>query len=176
MMNTFPKLSFVLGGASSGKSAFAEKLAHSHGSSKHYIATAHVLDAEMEEKVALHRQARSSDWTLHEAPFDLEKVLAELTANDIALIDCVTMWLSNHMMENADVQHIIQSLLGALSNTPARVVIVSNEVGHGIVPDNKLARRFRLAQGELNIALAEQADLAVFVVAGLPQVLKGDLF
>jgi len=176
MMNVLPKLSFVLGGASSGKSAYAEKLAHSHGLSKHYIATAHVLDAEMEEKVALHRQARTSDWTLHEAPFDLDEVLAELTAKDVALIDCMTMWLSNHMMEKDDVHQTIESLLAAISNTPARVVIVSNEVGHGIVPDNNLARRFRLAQGKLNIALAEQADLAVFVVAGLPQVLKGELF
>jgi len=175
MMNSLPKLSFVIGGASSGKSDFAERLAHCRDLSKHYIATAQVLDAEMEEKVALHRQMRSNDWTLHEAPFDLTEVLAGLTSNDVALIDCITMWLSNHMMENSNVVQATENLLASILNSPAKVIVVSNEVGHGIVPDNKLARRFRQAQGKLNIAFAAQADLAILVVAGLPQILKGEM-
>jgi adenosylcobinamide kinase/adenosylcobinamide-phosphate guanylyltransferase len=91
------------------------------------------------------------------------------------LIDCATMWLSNQMMENADLSKATDALLTALRGCAAPWVIVSNEVGHGIVPDNKMARQFRETQGRLNVALANEADLAVMVVAGLPQVLKGEL-
>lgn len=91
------------------------------------------------------------------------------------LIDCATMWLTNQMMDEADLEAAQNELLTALANCAAPVVIVSNEVGHGIVPDNALARSFREAQGRLNIALARRADLAVLVTAGLPQVLKGQL-
>ncbi len=101
--------------------------------------------------------------------------LAALTDDQVCLIDCATMWLTNHLLAEMDMEQAQTELLDALRDCSAQVVIVSNEVGHGIVPDNALARQFREAQGRLNIALAAQADLVVQVIAGLPQVLKGKL-
>lgn len=170
-----PKLTFVLGGGSSGKSAFAEGLANASGLSRHYVATAQVLDDEMRDKVRLHRLQRGLDWTVHEAPLDLSPALKSLNAHDVVLVDCATMWLSNQMMQDHDLPQAGLALIEAITQCRAPVIIVSNEVGHGIVPDNALARSFRHEQGRLNIALAQQADLAVFVTAGLPQVLKGTL-
>ncbi len=106
---------------------------------------------------------------------DLRPVLSKLDDKQICLIDCATMWLNNHLMEDSDLKQAQADLLDALATCRARVVIVSNEVGQGIVPDNALARRFREAQGRLNIALAAKADLVVQVTAGLPLVLKGQL-
>lgn len=110
-----------------------------------------------------------------EAETDLAKPLRALHPHQAVLIDCATMWLTNQMMDDANLEEAQGALLDALSDCAAPVVIVSNEVGHGIVPDNALARRFREAQGRLNIALADRADLAVLVIAGLPQVLKGQM-
>lgn len=106
---------------------------------------------------------------------DLPPVLADLTGDQICLIDCATMWLTNHLLAESDLGQARATFLQALRNCSAPCVVVSNEVGHGIVPENALARQFREAQGRLNIALAAQADLVVQVTAGLPQVLKGQL-
>ena len=171
----YPDLTFVLGGAASGKSAFAEQIVVSSGKSRIYLATSQVFDDEMRSKVQRHITQRGDGWTTVEAPFDLRPVLSDLTADQVCLIDCATMWLTNHLLAENDLDQAQTELLQALRDCRAPVVIVSNEVGHGIVPDNALSRRFREAQGRLNIALAAQADLAVQVTAGLPLVLKGNL-
>ncbi len=168
-------LTFVLGGAASGKSAFAEQLVVLSGKSRVYLATSQVFDDEMRDKVKRHVSQRGSGWDTIEAPLDLGATLAELTPDQICLIDCATMWLTNHLLAEHDLQQAQTALLDALRDCPAPVVIVSNEVGHGIVPGNALSRQFREAQGRLNIALAAQADLVVQVTAGLPVVLKGQL-
>ncbi len=170
-----PNGSFILGGAASGKSGWAENFILSSNLSPIYLATGRIWDDEILLRVKVHKDRRDTRWTTIEEPLDLATPLANLAADTPVLIDCATMWLSNQMMEEADIDHATQTLLDALRACAAPWVIVSNEVGHGIVPDNKLARQFREAQGRLNIALAQEADLAVQVTAGLPQVLKGSL-
>ena len=170
-----PHGTFVLGGAASGKSAWAENLIETNILSATYLATGRILDAEVQARVDHHIARRDARWYTVEAPLDLAPTLSKLSVTDAVLIDCATMWLSNHMMDGSDLATAQEDLLRALQNCAAPWVIVSNEVGHGIVPDNALARQFREAQGRLNIALAAQADLAVQVTAGLPQILKGTL-
>ncbi|WP_171208945.1 MULTISPECIES: bifunctional adenosylcobinamide kinase/adenosylcobinamide-phosphate guanylyltransferase [unclassified Ruegeria] len=170
-----PDLTLVLGGAASGKSEFSEQLVVSSGKNRVYLASSQVFDDEMRQKVERHIVQRGAGWTTIEAPFDLGPALCDLTADDACLIDCATMWLTNHLLAEHDLQAQQYALLQALRDCAAQVVIVSNEVGHGIVPDNALSRRFREAQGRLNIALAAQADLVVQITAGLPLVLKGQL-
>lgn len=170
-----PSLSFVLGGAASGKSVFAENLILGSGLTPVYIATSRVWDDETKTRVDVHKARRDTTWDTVEAPFDLSPALTSATPQHAVLIDCATMWLTNHLLEENDLRQIQSRLLHALSTCPAPVVIVSNEVGQGIVPENTLARRFREAQGRLNIALAAQSTLVVQVVAGLPNVLKGSL-
>lgn len=174
-MPSFPPLSLILGGARSGKSAFAERLATSTNRPRAYIATSQAFDAEMEAKIAKHRQDRGPDWQTIETPLDIGSALAEVTPNSVVLIDCLTLWLSNQMHAEADIDAEITNLLTVLSATPNPVICVSNEVGMGLVPDTPLGRQFRDFQGRLNREIAEQADLAVFVAAGLPLALKGTL-
>ncbi|RBW52393.1 bifunctional adenosylcobinamide kinase/adenosylcobinamide-phosphate guanylyltransferase [Ruegeria sp. A3M17] len=170
-----PDLTFVLGGAASGKSVFAEQLVVSSGKKRVYLATSQVFDEEMQDKVQRHISQRGEGWETVEAPFDLGFTLANLPPTSVCLIDCATMWLTNHLLAESDLEQAQSALLQSLRLCSAQVVIVSNEVGHGIVPDNALSRRFREAQGRLNIALAAEADLVVQVTAGLPLVLKGRL-
>lgn len=170
-----PSLTLVLGGASSGKSALAERLVLQSGLAKTYIATAEAHDAEMEAKISDHRARRlGQGWRTVEAPRDLEDPLLKARQGDVVLIDCVTFWLTNQMLDDADLEEEVEILLKTLSGMTQPVVIVSNDVSGGIVPENAMARAFRSAQGRLNQRLAAQADLVVFVTAGLPQVLKGD--
>ena len=129
----------------------------------------------MREKVAIHRARRDAGWTTHEAPLELGPVLSRLDADSICLIDCATFWLSNHMMAESDLAAAQGRLLSDLSGSAAEIIVVTNEVGQGIVPADALSRRFREAQGRLNIALAAHAGTVVQVVAGLPNVLKGAL-
>ena len=170
-----PHGTFVLGGAASGKSAWAENLIEANSLSATYLATGRILDAEVQARVDRHIARRDARWHTVEAPLVLAPTLSKLSVTDAVLIDCATMWLSNHMMDGSDFAKAQDDLLKTLQNCAAPWVIVSNEVGHGIVPDKALARQFREAQGRLNIALAAQADLAVLVTAGLPQILKGKL-
>ncbi|MFY0617524.1 bifunctional adenosylcobinamide kinase/adenosylcobinamide-phosphate guanylyltransferase [Shimia sp.] len=170
-----PKQSLILGGAASGKSAFAEQLVMATNAPRIYIATAQTFDAEMEIKVQKHLNQRGPDWHTIEAPMNTANVLADLPADAVVLLDCATMWLTNQILAESELPAAQEALLEALTACSARVVIVSNEVGLDVVPDNALARRFRDAQGALNQVLAAQADLAVLVVAGLPIVLKGAL-
>ena len=175
MKKVLPKLIFVLGGAASGKSRFAETFVEALDRPRIYLATAQAFDAEMTDKIARHRDRRAPGWTTIEAPMDAARHLRGLPGGSVVLLDCVTLWMSNQLLAEADLDAATDDLLAALAACPAPVVAVSNEVGQGIVPDNALARRFREAQGRINIALAAQADTVVHVVAGLPQVLKGHL-
>lgn len=170
-----PPLSFVLGGAASGKSLFAENLLLNSGLRLIYVATARAWDEETEERVAVHKSRRVGKFTTVEAPVAIGPALANCTVTDAVLIDCATMWLTNLMMEGEDIDDAGPRLLSELAVCAAPIVLVSNEIGQGIVPDNAMSRRFREAQGRLNIALAARSDLVVQVVAGLPNVLKGRL-
>jgi adenosylcobinamide kinase/adenosylcobinamide-phosphate guanylyltransferase len=165
------RITFVLGGARSGKSRHAEALAEKHRGAKTYIATAEALDTEMRERIAMHRSRRGGEWTTREAPLDLVAALAEVETGFI-LIDCITVWIGNLMHRGRDVRAEVAKLCDALKNTRARVVVVSNEVGLSIVPENALARAFRDEQGFANQRLAEIAGDVIFVAAGLPLVLK----
>ena len=174
-MKKLHKLTFILGGASSGKSAYAEDLVISTGRPRTYIATAQAFDDEMRDKIAAHVAQRGAGWTTVEAPFDPAAALATQGSGRIVLLDCVTLWLTNIIMAEQDVDAACDGLLAALAACPCPVVVVSNEVGMGIVPDNALSRRFRAAQGRINRRLAAQADTVVAVMAGLPLALKGDV-
>ena len=171
-MNSLPKLTLVLGGAASGKSAYAEGLIEASGLQKVYIATAQVFDAEMEAKVARHRAMRGNGWITVEEPLHVSAVLSQVKHGQAVLLDCATLWLTNVMLADHDIAEASTELAQGLALCPGPVVIVSNEVGQGIVPDNALARRFRNAQGALNQAIAAQANSVVAVMAGLPLVLK----
>lgn len=170
-----PKYTLIIGGAASGKSAFAEELVVATKKSRKYFATSQVFDQEMRSKVDRHVVQRGTGWETIEEPLEPGSALSALSADDICLFDCATMWLSNQMMAGANLEAAQSRLLEAIRTCPAQLVMVTNEVGHGIVPDNALARQFREAQGRLNIALAAEADLVVLVTAGLPLVLKGKL-
>jgi adenosylcobinamide kinase/adenosylcobinamide-phosphate guanylyltransferase len=164
----------VLGGARSGKSAYAERLVAESGLERVYVATAEPGDPEMAERIAQHRSRRSRDWRTIEAPTQLEDVLkAEAREGRAVLVDCLTLWLSNLMLAGLDVEARSERFLLLMSRLPGLLVFVSNEVGLGVVPDNPLGRRFRDAQGRLNQAVARAADRVVFMAAGLPLVLKG---
>jgi adenosylcobinamide kinase/adenosylcobinamide-phosphate guanylyltransferase len=167
------RLTLVLGGAASGKSAFAEGVVMEYPPPWHYFATADVLDSEMAEKVRVHQSRRDPRWITSEAPRDLAATLAGLTRPEQpVLIDCLTLWLSNVMLAGRETTRDGEALVAALTRAPGPVVVVSNETGLGIVPDNALARRFREAQGRLNQAVARAADRVVFVAAGLALTLK----
>lgn len=175
MSHNFPKLTLVLGGARSGKSAFSEQLAMRSGLRKTYVATAQAFDDEMAKRIRDHQVSRGDGWHTIEAPLDLATTLEKVQANDIVLIDCLTLWLSNLMLQNLDIETETAAFLSVLESAKTPVICVSNEVGMGLVPDNAMGRAFRDAQGVLNRQVAAQADLAVFVAAGLPLVLKGNL-
>ena len=165
----------VLGGASSGKSSYAEKLVTGLGKSRVYVATAQAFDAEMRAKIEDHKRARGPDWRTIEAPLELPAALDTVPPDEVVLIDCLTLWLSNLILGEAPVATATDRLLAAIGTCTAPVVVVSNEVGAGIVPENALARRFRSAQGRLNQQVAAQAECVVTVMAGLPLALKGSL-
>ena len=175
MTGSLPTLTLVVGGARSGKSAFAERLLTQSARPRRYIATAEAWDDEMRARIAQHRRDRGTDWTTIEAPLDLVAALAETRPDEAVLVDCATLWLTNHLLADHDLEPETAGLLAALSACPAPVVIVSNETGWGIVPENSLARRFRDEQGRLNQRLAAASTLVVTVIAGLPMVLKGQL-
>lgn len=165
----------MVGGARSGKSRIAEALVTGTGRPRVYIATAQAFDDEMRDRIAHHVLDRGPDWTTIESPTDLAGALATCSADATVLVDCATLWLSNIMLKDLNIEENTQHLIDTLSNSPAPVVIVSNEVGWGIVPENALARRFRDAQGRLNQMIAARAGLVVGVMAGLPFALKGTL-
>jgi adenosyl cobinamide kinase/adenosyl cobinamide phosphate guanylyltransferase len=167
-------LTFVIGGARSGKSRYAEGLIAALPPPWTYVATAEALDAEMSERIGAHRARRGSQWRTIEAPRDLAATLTASGTTPV-LIDCLTLWLSNLMLADADIEAETERLEQALAAAKAPVIVVANEVGSGIVPEHALGRKFRDLQGVLNQHIAARADRVVLVVAGLPLVLKGKL-
>ncbi|RWF11972.1 bifunctional adenosylcobinamide kinase/adenosylcobinamide-phosphate guanylyltransferase [Mesorhizobium sp.] len=165
-------LTLVIGGARSGKSAHAEKLATACPAPWAYIATAQAYDDEMRERIALHRSRRGEGWTTIDAPLDLVGAMEALPDGRPVLIDCLTLWLTNHMLAEHDVEAECQGLADVLSRPRGPWFVVSNEVGQGIVPDNALARRFRDAAGRLNQQVAAVSDTVLLMVVGLPLKVK----
>lgn len=164
----------VLGGARSGKSAFAERLVNETGLSRHYIATGRAWDDEMRERIAKHRSDRGDGWQTHEEPLALVEQLAALDdPGNVILVDCLTLWVTNLMMEGRDMGGEFARLSQCVSRAKARLVLVSNEVGLGIVPDNRMARDFRDHAGRLHQSIAAVAADVYFVAAGLPLKMKG---
>lgn len=174
-MQDFPRLTLVTGGAASGKSRFAEGLAQHSGRRKVYIATAQAFDAEMEIRIARHQKDRDDLWRTIEAPLDLTGALQGAWSDEVILIDCLTLWLSNHLLAENDPGAEAGRLLKTLDEMTVPVIAVSNEIGQSVVPDNPLARRFQNEQGYLNQRIARRADLVVAVMSGLPLPLKGQL-
>jgi adenosylcobinamide kinase/adenosylcobinamide-phosphate guanylyltransferase len=166
------QVSLILGGARSGKSARALVLA---GEAPHvFIATAEALDGEMQDRIGLHQVERGESWWLVEEPLELPRAIRKNAAEGVTmLVDCLTLWLSNLMHHERDVTAATEALVDALAGAVGRVVLVSNEVGMGLVSMNALGRDFRDAQGRLNQRIADVSDHVEFVVAGLPMVLKG---
>lgn len=164
---------FVLGGARSGKSRYAQGRAEALSKSRVYIATAQPFDAEMQERIARHRADRGAGWRTIEAPLELpEAITAHAGPDRVVLVDCLTLWASNLLLAEEDAEAATDRLVDAIKSAPGPVVLVANEVGLGIVPDNALARRFRDIAGRINQATAAAAHECVAVFAGLPLVLK----
>ncbi len=164
-------MTLVLGGARSGKSRHAETLVSALPPPWRYIATAQALDDEMRARIAAHRAGREDGWQTAEAPFDLPEALA-VCREQPALVDCLTLWLTNLTLAERDIAAAANALEAALDRRAAPTVLVSNEVGLGIVPENALARAFRDQAGRLHQRLAARADRVLFMVAGLPMVVK----
>ena len=171
--NYISAVTLVLGGTNSGKSQFAEDLIVQSGRPRRYIATAQAWDVEMRAKIKSHQVQRGPEWKTVEVPLEVEAALLEAQPGEIILLDCVTLWLSNLMMNDRDIKKSCSSLSATLQRAPCPVIIVSNEVGQGITPDNAMARTFMKHQGHLNQLLALHAEEVYFVTAGLPQKLKG---
>ncbi len=170
------KIYFITGGARSGKSAFAEKLASTLKGKRAYIATAQALDAEMAARIEKHRNDRGSLWDTYEEPLAVAELLEKLSSKyDVALLDCLTLWLSNIMArvaDDGDVRVRSEELVSAIQNFKGSCIVVSNEVGLGIVPDNPLARKFRDYAGMLNQKIAHAADEVYFTASGIPMKIK----
>ena len=167
----------VLGGARSGKSSFALDLCDKLDGKRYFIATAQAFDDEMEDRIKLHQEERGNEWKTIEETIDIHERIKEVDGDEaIILVDCLTLWLSNlYMKYESDVDRVyddIKKLIETAVNTKGRLVFVSNEVGMGIVPENKLARLYRDASGAMNRKIAEMADKVVISFAGIPIVLK----
>jgi adenosylcobinamide kinase/adenosylcobinamide-phosphate guanylyltransferase len=170
--SSLPRVTLILGGARSGKSAYAERLIVEGPGRGVYIATAEARDPEMTQRIAQHRDRRGPTWQTIEAPLDLVGTLSAIPSDTPILIDCLTLWVSNLMEAEADLPRETERLAHCLTEIPGPVILVANEIGLGIVPDNQLARRFRDHAGCLNQAVAASADQVLFIAAGLPMRLK----
>jgi adenosylcobinamide kinase / adenosylcobinamide-phosphate guanylyltransferase len=163
----------VLGGARSGKSAYAQSLAESYGSERLYLATAAAGDEEMAARIARHQADRGQGWTTLEEPLEIAwALLTHAQPSRVVLVDCLTLWLSNLMLAGRDPGPPVAALADAIGELAGPVVLVSNEVGMGLVPDNKLGREFRDWQGRANREIGAACDAVIFVAAGLPLQLK----
>jgi adenosylcobinamide kinase/adenosylcobinamide-phosphate guanylyltransferase len=168
-----PLTTLVLGGARSGKSGFAEKLVIESGLGRIYLATGEAHDEEMRDRIEHHKQDRGEGWRTVEEPIALaERLSTEAQPGTAILVDCLTLWLSNLMLAGQDCTQATTGLVTVLQQAKSPIVLVSNEVGLGLVPETPLGRAFRDAQGRLNQAVAAVADQVVFVAAGLPLWLK----
>jgi adenosylcobinamide kinase/adenosylcobinamide-phosphate guanylyltransferase len=163
----------VLGGARSGKSRVVQQWAEAASATRILIATAQAFDEEMRERIAHHRSERDQSWQTQEAPLDLvEAIRANAGPGRIVLVDCLTLWLSNLMLDGRNVSCEVKALVDLLKTLKGPVLLVSNEVGQGVVPASALGRSFRDEQGRLNQRLAEACDAVVLVAAGCPILLK----
>jgi adenosylcobinamide kinase / adenosylcobinamide-phosphate guanylyltransferase len=167
-------LTFVLGGARSGKSRYAESVIAAMSPPWAYVATAEAGDEEMSARIQAHRERRGAAWRTIEAPRDLSAALAACGQMPV-LVDCLTLWLSNLLLADADIEKKIHDLETSLASRMVPTVLVANEVGSGIVPDYPLGRRFRDLQGILNQRIATRADRVILMIAGLPLAVKGTL-
>jgi adenosylcobinamide kinase / adenosylcobinamide-phosphate guanylyltransferase len=163
----------VLGGARSGKSAYAQKLAEAHGPERLYLATAARGDEEMAARIARHQADRGQGWTTLEEPIEISAALLKHAhADRVVVVDCLTLWLSNMMLAGRDPGPALTALADAIGRLTGPAILVSNEVGMGIVPDHKLGREFRDWQGRANREIGAACDVVIFVAAGLPLQLK----
>lgn len=162
----------ILGGARSGKSRHAMRLAEERAENPVLIATAEAGDDEMRQRIARHRRERGAHWTTVEEPLELAAAIAARKTGDVAVVDCLTLWLSNLMREERDCEAEVERLLAAVRDSPGELILVSNEVGLGVVPATPLGRGFRDEQGRLNQRIAESVDEVILLVAGLPMTLK----
>lgn len=170
-----PPLTLIIGGARSGKSRLAEAIIRASGASRAtYIATAQAWDDEMAARIAMHRERRDGFWRTVEEPLELSSLLPRVPPGDPVLVDCLTLWLTNQMLADPprDIEFAIDGLRESLKGALAPVVLVSNEVGLGIVPDSMLGRSFRDQAGRLNQMMSNAADRVIFVAAGVPLILK----
>ncbi len=166
-------VTFILGGARSGKSTYAERLVEATGLPKVYIATAQAFDVEMEKRIVEHQQRRNG-WQTIDAPLNLaEAISTQRGKSNAVLVDCLTLWLTNLLMAEHDIVSAFHVLIGVLRAADHPIVLVSNEVGLGIVPENALARAFRDHTGRLHQMIAAEAAQVHFIAAGLPIKLKG---
>ena len=168
-------ISFIVGGARSGKSRFAEELASKSVGKVSYIATATAVDKEMETRILHHQTRRPGNWVLHECPLMLTQLLKiEAQEEQTILVDCLTLWLNNQLYEDPtqDFSVLFSSLVDSVINTKAHIIFVANEVGLGIIPMGEITRQFVDEAGRLNQQIAQIADKVRFMVAGLPLVLK----
>jgi adenosylcobinamide kinase/adenosylcobinamide-phosphate guanylyltransferase len=176
MAAKFPKVMLITGGARAGKSRYAERLMTARPAHHAVIATATAGDAEMAERIARHKAERDKTWETIEQPISVRAAIRNAARPDrILLVDCLTLWISNLMGEQRDIEVEMQGLVGTLKIAAGPVIIVSNEVGLGIVPDNPLARAFRDNLGRANQLVAAAAEVVVFMAAGIPMILKGSL-
>lgn len=177
MTVTAPHATLVLGGARSGKSRIAEGLTTElagPGGARIYVATAEPFDDELRARIAAHRAQRGEGWTTIDAPLDVAAAIAAQTRPGAAvLVECLTLWLGNLMHRGRDVEAETGRLIAALAAARGPVILVANEVGLGIVPDNAMARAFRDHAGRINQAVAAASGRAILVAAGLPLTLKG---
>jgi adenosylcobinamide kinase/adenosylcobinamide-phosphate guanylyltransferase len=170
---SLPRLTLILGGARSGKSRYAETLIEASGLTPYYIATAEALDDEMSARIAQHRERRGNHWQTIEEPLALAETLAKVNAEGRALmVDCLTLWLTNLMVHDLAVENEVGKLLATLDGLDGAAILVSNEVGQGIMPTNRMARRFIDHAGWLHQELAKKADRVLFMTAGLAQQMK----
>jgi adenosylcobinamide kinase/adenosylcobinamide-phosphate guanylyltransferase len=164
----------VTGGARSGKSSFAEKRTKQLGSSLVYIATSEIIDSEMEKRVAEHQARRGSEWQTLHAPLKLTAALFETDGKGPCLVDCLTIWLNNLIFHNEDTVVATKELIKVLEKRSDPVVLVTNEVGSGIVPENALARRFRDEAGRMNQIISQVADEVYVSISGIPLQIKSN--
>jgi adenosylcobinamide kinase / adenosylcobinamide-phosphate guanylyltransferase len=168
-------LTFILGGSRSGKSGFALERASGLQGRKVFIATAQAFDDEMSERIARHKKERSGEWITFEEPLALPQLIGDISNKfDVLVVDCLTLWLSNLMLNYCEVEADIKSFISSAVTCPSSLFVVSNEVGMGIVPDNALARKFRDDAGTLNRRVAEIAEEVYLVTAGIPIRIKGN--
>jgi len=165
----------VLGGINSGKSAFAESLITSQGTTPYYVATSVVLDAETQDKISAHQQMRGQNWHTIEEPLELGSVLTRIPVGSVVLVDCLTMWLNNLMYHDLNIDEYTHQFFETLAQTELNITFVSNEVGLGGISENATTRKFARLQGALNQSVAARSDRVAFVAAGLPLWLKGGM-